>query len=171
MSRTVRFRGSRPRRPKYLARILPMPKYRSERRRYELKTPPVRLVGVALLVAAALLPITPAFGNYVMSAQSLFYHCTSMTGPGSPTPDIEILNNHDRLNIWLGGSSWGYCWSYIEGVVDALDGGTFCIPAGTTADKFGAVAIQYLREHLDLRNYNAAGVVAEALGKAFPCRK
>jgi Rap1a immunity proteins len=147
-----------------------MPKDRSEQRRCELKTPPARRAGVAFLVVTALVPIAPVFGN-VVSAQLLFHHCTSMTGPASPTPDVQMLNNDDRLNIWLGGSSLGYCYGYIEGVVDAQDAGTFCIPAGTTAAEFGAVAIQYLREHPELRNYNAAGVVAKALDKAFPCRK
>jgi hypothetical protein len=83
----------------------------------------------------------------------------------------------DSLNIWLGGADLGYCFGYVEGVVDAMaqrrdmaEGRTFCIPPGITLAQFKEISMQYLREHPALRDYSAAGIVEEALDKAFPCR-
>jgi hypothetical protein len=130
------------------------------------------ITGVVALVTAA-----PTFGQgiIVMSSDALLRHCTIGSGPPPPKPENQTLDNVSRLDIWIRGSSNGYCYGYIEDVVDAINGKLssghrFCIPIGTTAAQFGAVAIQYLREHPAPRNYNAALIIAEALEKTFPCR-
>jgi Rap1a immunity proteins len=78
----------------------------------------------------------------------------------------------EMTNQFIAGSSLGYCYGYMEGVVDAYDGRTFCIPDGTTAAQFGDVAIQYLRRSSVgvLQGRDAAHMVAEALKIAYPCR-
>jgi hypothetical protein len=126
---------------------------------------------VATLGLMAFLFSAPTFGQvFVMSGEDLFKHCSRISGP-APIPEIQRLNNTARLEIWLGGADLGYCHGYIEGVADAsANGRNFCIPVGTTAAQFGAVAIQYLREHPALRQGNAAGIVSEALHIAYPRR-
>jgi hypothetical protein len=36
----------------------------------------------------------------------------------------------EMTNQFIAGSSIGYCYGYVEGVVDAYDGRTFCLPEG-----------------------------------------
>jgi hypothetical protein len=129
---------------------------------------------LSTIAALALLLTTPTLGKaaWIVSGDALLKWCTGMTGPAAPTPDNQRLSNMDRLNIWLGGSSLGYCYGYIEGIVDASDGRAFCIPVGITASQLGDVAIPYLRGYpvVALRRDTAAKIVSEALQKAFPCR-
>ena len=147
------------------------------RRRYEIPLPSSAVAALALLLT------TPTLGKaaWIVSGDALLKWCTGMTGPTVPTPDIQRLSNMDSLDIWLGGSNTGYCYGYIEGIVDAIEQDqqarasnrrTFCIPVGTTASQLGDVAIPYLRGYpaAALRRDAAAEIVSEALQKAFPCR-
>jgi hypothetical protein len=122
------------------------------------------IAGTAVLLASA-----PTSGQ-LMSGNDLLRRCLDAKGP----PSSGRPPNKDS---WLDGSAFGYCFGYVEDVVDAMGQGrelvggrTYCILAGTTLAQFEEISIQYLREHPALRNYSAAGLVAEALEKAFPCR-
>jgi hypothetical protein len=71
------------------------------------------------------------------------------------------------------------CYSYIEGVVDALQStfsaphmqqhALFCLPQGTTARQLADITINHLSDHPEQRHYVASANVALALANAFPC--
>jgi hypothetical protein len=79
-----------------------------------------------------------------------------------------------------GGGDPGYvvCLRYATGVADALGGDSIrgwkaYLPRGpsVTPTKVGEVVLRYLAAHPERRHNNqAAGLVAEALAEAFPCR-
>jgi hypothetical protein len=127
----------------------------------------MRTILLAVIVVATL-PSAPTLGQ-LMTGDKLMRQCLDNNGTPSP--------GERELDIWLKGSAFGYCFGYVEGVVDAMGQGrdlvggrTYCVPAGITLAQFQEITIQYLREHPTLRNYSAAGIIAEAIEKAFPCR-
>ena len=71
------------------------------------------------------------------------------------------------------------CYAYVEGVVDALQStfgalhmqqhALFCLPQGATSRQLVDIAINYLRDHPERRDYVASANVALALANAFPC--
>jgi hypothetical protein len=69
-----------------------------------------------------------------------------------------------------------FCLGYIDGVADALDkniinGYKACVPDGVTAGQLQDVVVQYLRLNPADRHFLAFGLVADAISKAFPCRR
>jgi hypothetical protein len=73
------------------------------------------------------------------------------------------------------------CYSYIEGVADALQStfsgqhtqqhAFFCLPQGATTKQLADLTINHLRDHPEQRQYVASANVALALANAFPCPK
>lgn len=96
----------------------------------------------------------------------------SLPNIGTSPSEMELRRSMEMTNQFLTGSSIGYRYGYMEGVVDAYDGRTFCLPDGTTAAQFDDVAIRYLGRWPvgALQGRNAARMVAEALEIAYPCR-
>jgi hypothetical protein len=68
------------------------------------------------------------------------------------------------------------CAGYVLGVVDAIkeddavNGFTACLPTEVTTVQVVDVVTDYLRQNPAERHYLAAGLVARALARAFPCR-
>jgi hypothetical protein len=68
-----------------------------------------------------------------------------------------------------------YCLGYITAVADVLErnevnGLRACIPdEGVKVEDLAAVVKDYLGQHPERGHYGAAGLVADALGAAFPC--
>jgi hypothetical protein len=68
------------------------------------------------------------------------------------------------------------CLGYIAGIFDALDGNTLdqqhraCLPKGVTIGQVSDIVVQWLQANPKDRHYAAAGLVAAAIAKAFPCR-
>ncbi len=69
------------------------------------------------------------------------------------------------------------CAGYTVGSADALAAGSTsngfkaCPPAGATRGQIIKIAVDFLREHPDRKRFGAAGLVANALARAFPCPK
>ena len=69
-----------------------------------------------------------------------------------------------------------HCLGYVPALADVLErngvnGLRACIPdTGVDVGQLEAVVTAYLRRHPDRGGYGAAGLVADALGAAFPCR-
>jgi len=70
------------------------------------------------------------------------------------------------------------CYSYVEGVADALQStfsalhmqhAPFCLPQGVSSRQLVDLAINYLRDHPEQRHYVASANVALAVKNAFPC--
>jgi hypothetical protein len=69
-----------------------------------------------------------------------------------------------------------FCLGYIEAVNDALDGNRVngyeaCVPNVVTAGQLKDIVVQYLRQNAAERHLLAVGLVADAISKAFPCRR
>jgi hypothetical protein len=68
-----------------------------------------------------------------------------------------------------------YCLGYVSAVADVLErndvnGLRACVPdAGVTVGDLAEVVKGYLGRHPERGHYGAAGLVADALGQAFPC--
>jgi hypothetical protein len=68
----------------------------------------------------------------------------------------------------------GACAGYIVGVADAMSGNPVagfnaCIPSGVPRQQLEDVAVKYMTDHPDFRQYTAASLVASALSEGFPC--
>src|SRR5262245_53235215 len=71
------------------------------------------------------------------------------------------------------------CYAYVEGAADAFQStfsalhiqqhALFCLPQGATSRQLVDIAINYLRDHPEQRDYVASANVARALANAFPC--
>lgn len=124
--------------------------------------------------ALTLLLSTPTLGIVVSGDQLLRWCTDKIPSPpdiGTSPPAVQLRRDMEMTNQFIAGSSIGYCYGYVGGVVDAYDGRTFCLPEGTTAGQFGDIVIQYLRGYPagPLRSRNAARLASEALEAAFPC--
>jgi hypothetical protein len=67
-----------------------------------------------------------------------------------------------------------HCTRYIAGVADTLRGVPYfaiCPPGATDYQHMVEVAVKKLRDHPEIRHYNAAHVVGIALRAAYPCEK
>ncbi len=75
-----------------------------------------------------------------------------------------------------GGFAEMHCLGYVTAVADVLEGNAVnglraCVPEeGTDVGQLAEVVEGYLRRHPERGGYAAAGLVADALGEAFPCR-
>jgi hypothetical protein len=72
--------------------------------------------------------------------------------------------------------NFGLCFGFVVAIADALAstdgayGWRACFPANSTVGQDVAVVKRYLDQHPDRRHYGAGGLVADALGEAFPCK-
>jgi hypothetical protein len=68
------------------------------------------------------------------------------------------------------------CLGYILGIADAMtadtpiNGFTACFPARMATTQTVDVVGRFLAAHLEMRDLGAAGLVAQALAEAFPCK-
>ena len=75
-----------------------------------------------------------------------------------------------------GGFTEVYCLGYVTALADVLErnavnGLRACIPdVDVETGWLEVVVMAYLRRHPDRGGYGAAGLVADALGEAYPCR-
>jgi hypothetical protein len=121
----------------------------------------LRRLLLPIVVASMLLPrerleaqIAPISGN------NLYSYCGPHTA-AKPTDQ------------WLLG---GTCMGYVTAIMDALSSGNSvngfraCIPANADMNQTVDVVKMFIVEHPEKRHLVAAGLVAEALARAFPCR-
>ena len=69
-----------------------------------------------------------------------------------------------------------YCYGYVVGISDTMEGNAIngfraCVRIGVSKTQIFALATGYLKDHPEVRHYGAAGIVAAALAKAFPCEE
>ena len=81
-----------------------------------------------------------------------------------------------RLSEWKSESSSNVVQQsvgagYVIGVYDALDGLSFCSPGGVNQGQIRDIVFNYLRDNPQIRQKDAYILVAQALNKAFPCKK
>jgi hypothetical protein len=67
-----------------------------------------------------------------------------------------------------------YCLAYVTAVADVLErndvnGLRACIPEGVVVEALADIVHTSLARHPERGGYGAAGLVADALGTAFPC--
>jgi len=60
---------------------------------------------------------------------------------------------------------------YVSGMVDALDGTRFCLPAGVTAEGAAERVAKHVREHPEVLTHRASEAVISALGVNYPCKR
>jgi hypothetical protein len=66
------------------------------------------------------------------------------------------------------------CSAYVAGIAEVVTNEDYkgyraCIPWGADVLQLAAVIKKYLNDHPEELHYNGAGIVAKALGLAFPC--
>lgn len=112
----------------------------------------MRWLVVLLALAAATLPAAPVRAAYDTGAD-LRQWCAD--------PD---------------GSGFGavYCLGYVTAVADVIEhnpvnGLRACVPDAAVVGDLVQRVTAYLDRHPDRLNYGAAGLVADALGAAYPC--
>ncbi len=117
-----------------------------------------KLVPAALLLLSSSTAQSEATGNRLLRACS---------------ETIKYLEAREYNDL-----DFGYCVGYLTGlqgmewftrVVLEQQDKLFCIPAGVGAEQRVRVVVQYLEEHPERLHLPAAGEVAIALNKAFPC--
>lgn len=67
-----------------------------------------------------------------------------------------------------------FCLGYVMGITDVMQTGTVngfkaCMPTNVTGNQVVDIVTAYLRKNPANRHYDAPGIVAIALGAAFPC--
>ena len=103
-----------------------------------------------------------------------------VVGAAVPTRGFASFQNGNTLWADCNGKAddWfikGYCAGYISSISDALDGNAIdgyraCLPNGVTIGQVQDVVVKWLRAHPEKRHFQAAGLVAQALEDAFPCK-
>jgi hypothetical protein len=81
---------------------------------------------------------------------------------------LQYCTNQDTTSF--------FCLGYTSAVADALDGNRVngydaCIPLSVNVGQIKDIVVQYLRLNPAERHLAAAGLVADAISKAFPCRR
>jgi hypothetical protein len=77
----------------------------------------------------------------------------------------------------IGAREYANCQNYVMGVADvmagnnAVNGYAACFPRDVTVGQIREVVTRYLANLPQSRNKGAAGLVADALAQAFPCRR
>lgn len=74
-----------------------------------------------------------------------------------------------------GGFAEMYCVGYVTGIADVLEandvnGLVACVPDDAVVGDLVERVLAYLRAHPDRLGFGAAGLVADALAVAYPCR-
>jgi hypothetical protein len=69
-----------------------------------------------------------------------------------------------------------FCYGYVDAVTEALGQNTIngyeaCVPGNVVAGQMYDIVVQYLRKNPADRHLLAVGSVADAIPKAFPCRR
>ena len=67
----------------------------------------------------------------------------------------------------------GLCMGFVAGISDAMSIAAIkaCFPPGVTAGQTADVVKRFLGQHPERRHEAAAGLVAQALSEAFPCKQ
>jgi hypothetical protein len=88
-----------------------------------------------------------------------------------------MQTGNDLLGYCSTPNSSLFCLGYVEGVADTmarndpvLGGLRACIPAGVTGGQLRDITVKMLQDRPEIRQNNAASIVASALSTAFPCR-
>jgi hypothetical protein len=68
-----------------------------------------------------------------------------------------------------------FCQAYIAAIADAarydpVNGDKVCVPADVKLGELVDIVSRSLEAHPENRHFGAAGLVAQALGEAFPCQ-
>jgi hypothetical protein len=63
----------------------------------------------------------------------------------------------------------GFCYGYVTGLFDKMQGEEICMPDGVTIKQLGSIVKKFLREHPEDLHLSARSLVSAALVEAFPC--
>ena len=106
------------------------------------------------------------FVGVASTSEAAFYDGNKLLSQCRPT-----ANDENRVYKLMA------CVSYIAGVSDAggepqndVLGYRFCNPLSVTTGQEVDIVVKWLRANPEQRHYVAAGLVAKALSKAFPCK-
>jgi hypothetical protein len=89
------------------------------------------------------------------------------------TPGNELLDYCTSQDA----SERGYCYGYVNAIAEAerrpagFNGWYNCLPAESTRKQLVDVVKRWLDQHPEQRHYSAAGLIAQALSEAFPCKR
>ena len=115
-------------------------------------------LALAIIMASVLLP--QALGATSIGGNQLFANCAA-DDKAAPTTQHLVA---------------GVCIGYVTAIMDVLAAGNSvnrlkaCIPIGADMNQIVAVVKNFLRDYPEKRHHVAAGLVAEAFARAFPCR-
>ncbi len=81
-------------------------------------------------------------------------------------PDFVKAVNKDPSTDYVSATDFR---SYVDGVVDALNGIKFCTPDNGTSGQFSTIVGKYLQDHPEEWTEPGPEIVSRALSKPFPC--
>ena len=117
-----------------------------------------RLVLASVITASVLLPELGAALS--IDGNQLYNYCTA-------------TNAKAATEQWLVA---GTCMGYVTAITDAVSSGNSvngfkaCVPVNADMNQIVDIVKTFIRDHPEKRHLFAAGLVAEALARAFPCR-
>lgn len=94
---------------------------------------------------------------------------------GITAESVTMFQNGNQLYDRCTEPNREMCLGYVAGIFDALASGasiagySACMPSGTTVQQAVDVAMLFFTSHPEMRQYAAAGLVAQALADGFPC--
>jgi hypothetical protein len=108
-----------------------------------------RLVAMTTAVALACLPASAETATAFYSGNALWNECSGDNAFQS-----------------------GLCMGFVAGISDAMSLAAIkaCFPPGVTVGQTADVVKRFLGQHPERRHEAAAGLVAQALSEAFPCK-
>ena len=79
---------------------------------------------------------------------------------------------HEQMKKEYGSLDWFNAIGYVTGVADTLTNVVVCGPSGgVPASQLYDITKKYLDENPGIRHYSADRLIAQALGRVFPCSK
>ena len=71
--------------------------------------------------------------------------------------------------------NFGYCYGYVSGVTDGAVSAEalhpeICFPDGVTNGQIFDIALKFVRDNPDIRNWSTKNLIFVAVVKAFPCK-
>lgn len=131
---------------------------------YKVRRTPAQLKQFIFILCALSILLQPSEANAAIrniDGNQLYNYC-SVNANQTPPNDVAM-------------QAWA-CLGYVSAIVDALSGDNSisgkraCIPANSDTNQIVNVFRNYIREHPGAGHLLAAGLLADALTRAFPCR-
>jgi NifU-like protein involved in Fe-S cluster formation len=77
--------------------------------------------------------------------------------------EVNTQSGHDVAMAFKG-------MGYVEGIADAHERKSICLPTGTEVQQLMAIVSRYVDAHPEQWQYTADSIIEQALSQSFPCK-